>query len=231
MDLGELREKEKQIKKDIEDEINTKVANSAPLNDMFEQWIEMKKGLRGSTREKYKAMHKRYVEESIGQKKVANLVYADIFNFYRHLAEDKGFAKGYLEFVDNVVVPSFDYAVKMELSAKIPVSGYLRKLQRIFASQQKKWHSLTIQEQNAFINYVENSPIYSLWLPMFTLFLGTGGRCGEILGLRWDDVDFDNNTILINHALTYYPVDGKSSFHIHDRKTASGNRIIPMMKK
>lgn len=231
MDLGELREKEKQIKKDIEDGINTKAASSATLNDMFEQWIETKKGLRGSTREKYKTMHKRYVEESIGQKKVANLVYTDIFNFYRHLAEDKGFAKGYLEFVDNVVVPSFDYAVKNGIIRQNPSIGVFAEVAKDFCKPTKKRHSLTIEEQNAFIDYVANSPIYSHWLPMFTVFLGTGGRCGEILGLRWDDVDFENNTISINHALTYYPVDGKSSFHIHDTKTAAGNRIIPMMKE
>ena len=29
-------------------------------------------------------------------------------------------------------------------------------------------------------------------------------RVGEITGLRWEDVDFDNNIIHINHTLVYY---------------------------
>jgi integrase len=35
--------------------------------------------------------------------------------------------------------------------------------------------------------------------------LGTGCRIGEIIGLRWDDVNMEERLIDINHSLTYYP--------------------------
>jgi integrase len=47
------------------------------------------------------------------------------------------------------------------------------------------------------------------WLPLFTVFFGTGGRVGEITGLTWNDCDFERNIISINHTLSYFCLDGE----------------------
>ena len=58
----------------------------------------------------------------------------------------------------------------------------------------------------------------------------TGGRIGEILGLRWEDCDFQDNIININHTLIYRKyTDEASHFAITTPKTKSGVRIIPML--
>lgn len=64
-----------------------------------------------------------------------------------------------------------------------------------------------------------------------TVFLGTGCRVGEIIGLRWDDCNFDNNTININHNTLYrhYVDEGEMRFHITTPKTKAGRRTIPML--
>ena len=60
--------------------------------------------------------------------------------------------------------------------------------------------------------------------------IGTGGRIGEILGLRWEDCDFPNSIININHTLIYRKyTDEASHFAITTPKTKSGVRIIPML--
>ena len=33
--------------------------------------------------------------------------------------------------------------------------------------------------------------------------LGTGCRIGEVIGLTWDDIDFENATLSINHQIIY----------------------------
>ena len=50
----------------------------------------------------------------------------------------------------------------------------------------------------------------------YTHLLGTGCRIGEVLGLRWEDIDYEKRIISINHNLTYYPVgeDRASENHI-----------------
>ena len=93
-----------------------------------------------------------------------------------------------------------------------------------------KRHALTIPQQEAFINFCANSNRYKHWLPLFTVLLGTGCRVGEVIGLRWDDCDFKNNMISINHTLSYRPQDnGSCEFHISTPKTKAGKRLIPML--
>lgn len=96
--------------------------------------------------------------------------------------------------------------------------------------EKPKKHALTEQEQAAFIDYMANSDIYRHWMLLFTIFLGTGCRVGEIIGLRWQDCDFENRTISINHNLIYRQQDnGKCEMHITTPKTSAGCRTIPML--
>lgn len=62
--------------------------------------------------------------------------------------------------------------------------------------------------------------------------LGTGMRMGELIGLTWDCVDFENRVITVNKTLTYLPGDGITAhYEFHEPKTSAGNRKIPMTKK
>lgn len=63
--------------------------------------------------------------------------------------------------------------------------------------------------------------------------LWTGMRVGEITGLRWEDIDFDNNLIHINHTLVYYDTRTEKgcNFAINTPKTKAGKRTIPMLPK
>ncbi len=71
--------------------------------------------------------------------------------------------------------------------------------------------------------------------------LGTGMRQGEILGLQWDDIDFDNREIHVLHNLNIsaditennnknelYSTDRKYKTVLQEPKTENSIRIIPM---
>ena len=83
------------------------------------------------------------------------------------------------------------------------------------------------------MNYTINNPVFSHWYPLFVVLLGTGCRIGEIIGLRWEDLDYENRLISINHSVTYYAREGnkarKSEFSVSLPKTKAGIRTIPMM--
>ena len=53
---------------------------------------------------------------------------------------------------------------------------------------------------------LEKEPIK--WKTLVHLFLATGARRGEILGLKWDKIDFENRTINISTSILYSPEHG-----------------------
>lgn len=91
-------------------------------------------------------------------------------------------------------------------------------------------HPLTIEQQNAFVHFLQSNPKYQHWSTLFAVLLGTGCRVAEFVGLRWCDVDFDRNVISINHNLIYRKhLDGKCYLSITTPKTKAGCRMIPML--
>ncbi len=58
---------------------------------------------------------------------------------------------------------------------------------------------------------------------LYTLALYSGCRRGELLGLIWKNVDFDNSCIIINQSLAYTPKDGA---FVKNPKSNSGYRDI-----
>jgi integrase len=62
---------------------------------------------------------------------------------------------------------------------------------------------------------------------LFAYFiLYSGLRRGELLALKWEDIDFDRNTISVNKAM-YWNVNQPV---IKDTKTEAGNRVVPLLQ-
>lgn len=63
------------------------------------------------------------------------------------------------------------------------------------------------------------------WKILTHLFLMTGARGGEILGLKWSDIDFDANRIHICNDIQYTPDRG---IYEDVPKTAASNRFVSL---
>ena len=105
----------------------------------------------------------------------------------------------------------------------------------IKASQddEKVIHPLSYVEETEFLNYIDQ-PKYKNWKPLFYFMFGTGCRIGEVIGIRWGDIDFDRNEISINHDITYGPKEKngfKCDYEVGPPKTKAGIRTIPLMEK
>ena len=58
-----------------------------------------------------------------------------------------------------------------------------------------------------------------------------GLRRGEVVGLKWDAIDFEQKTITIRHTVTETTVDGKSRLILADStKTKSSFRTLPLVE-
>lgn len=227
-----LREMEKQVLRDLEEGISTYTGARTTLNSFFDAYMETKYELKQSTRTNYKYMYKKYVSEDIGLRNISSIRYSDIKRFYIHLIRDIGFKPCSMEIIHTILHPVFTVAVRDGLIRSNPTEGVMAEIKKRHDWEKGKRHALTIPQQSAFINFISNSKQYQHWLPIFTLLLGTGCRVGEAVGLRWEDCDFNENVISINHNLIYRMQDsGKCEYHITTPKSKSGIRIVPMLSE
>lgn len=230
-DLTQLREKEEKLLKDQLDGLDIYVAGKATLNETFDRYISTKYNLRESTRSSYLYTYDHYVRDTFGLKRIAEIKYSDVLQFYYHLLNQQGISLGTLDSVHCLLHPTFQLAVRDEIIRKNPTDGVMKEISRESGKNRGVRHALTIEQQRCFMEYIANHPIYYHWWPMFTILLGTGCRIGEALGLRWQDLDFENRIISINHSLVYYPANGsnKCVLRVSLPKTDAGIRTIPML--
>lgn len=230
-DLVTLREKEAQLMKDQLDGLDIYVAGKATVNFVFDRYMSLKNNLRQTTRSNYLYMYDRFVRDTFGNKKIADIKYSDVLQFYYYLLEKQELQINTLESIQTLLHPTFQLAVRDEIIRNNPTNGVMSEVKKGSGQTTGVRHALTVPQQRAFMEYMANHPIYFHWWPVFTILLGTGCRIGEALGLRWDDLDYEKRTISINHSLVYYPTgeERTSVMHISKPKTDAGIRIIPML--
>lgn len=88
----------------------------------------------------------------------------------------------------------------------------------------RKNKALEEDKLKRFMEYLESKPWDEDFKRIIKVLLYTGMRSGECLGLMWEDIDFDEMTITINHNLT--DVGGKHT--LGSPKTESSRRVIGM---
>lgn len=231
--LAELRIKEKDIIRNRVDEINTAGGNLR-LDDVYDLWKKNKVGLKESTQVNYQYMYDRFVGPKIGKMKVKDIRKTTILQLYNSLTQcndiGKTMAINTLEIVHNVLSQILQVAVDDDYIRKNPTDGALREIKQANSYERPKRKALTLEQQKKFIDFLKTNPRYYSWSILFAVLLGTGCRIAEFIGLRWCDIDWENNAISINHNLVYRKhTDGKCYFSISTTKTSAATRIIPMM--
>lgn len=231
-DLGELRQKETQTKKDELDGIDIYVLAKSDLNFVFDRYIETKSELRSSTKSNYVYTYNRYVRKGFGKKKITDIKYSDVLFFYNALLKE-GLSISTVESVHILLHPAFQMAVRDNIIRTNPSDNVMAEIKKKNKGRPEPRRALTVEQQQAFMKFIDR-PEYIRWKPMFTVMFGTGVRVGELLALRWDDLNFDENKITIRHDITYCPrleCGSKCEFRIDDPKTEAGKRVIPMLDK
>ncbi len=230
--LEALREKEALVAADVRDGIRTET-KMITVNEAFDMWCDLKRGLKDNTFQNYKYMYNLFVRPQFGKIRLTEVKKSDVKRFYNKLADDRILKVSTMKTVHNVLHQVFDMAVDDNYIRLNPTENVLKELKKAHNFSVEKKKSLTIEEQNLFINFVANTPQYQHWYPIFAVMLGTGMRVGEAIGLRWCDLDFDEGTIDVNHTLIYYDKrseDERCTFSINTPKAKAGERSIPMME-
>lgn len=75
--------------------------------------------------------------------------------------------------------------------------------------QQREMKTLEVEEVQAILNALESEPLK--WQVCINLLIATGARRGEIMGLRWENVDWNTNQLHLVENRVYTPATGAIS--------------------
>lgn len=222
--LAELRIKEKQLQKDLEDSIlSDTMIKKLTLNELFERYLKTK-NLADTTRINYIKMWNNRVKNELGNCKVVHIKSSDVKIFYKKLS-DEGYAYTTIKLLHNLIYPSLEMAVGDDIIRKNPSK---KALKEDVGKEAKKKMILLPEQQDKLLDFISNSYVYNVHYYMITILLELMLRNGELLGLTWDDVDFDKREIIITHQLIYKDYGDGYKFHISKPKTKAGIRSLPM---
>lgn len=230
--LEELREKELDVLRDVLDGVKVD-KNNLTVNDLYNSWIQLKRGLKENTFSNYKYMYKMFVEPDFGKNRITDLKRSDVRGFYNFLAEEKHVQINTIDSIHTVLHQVLEIAVEDDYLRYNPSDNALKELKKAVNFEVEKRRALTVSEQEIFEAFLRKKGQYHRWYPVFTVMLWTGMRVGEITGLRWCDIDLEEGSINVNHTLVYFDkrAEERCTFAINTTKTKAGERSIPMLPK
>lgn len=199
------------------------------LGEWMDKWLDeyMIFTVRESTLDSYRCLTENQVKRFIGEKQLSSLTTAELQKFYIKIKNEgrvKPNRDGSYELADSMVRKihmmlheALDTAVSERLIAKnptigttIPKNNYPEKL------------VLGDEQLETFLEAIKHE---EYWCDFFYVEVMTGLRRGEICGLKWSDIDFEDKKLRIERSVAVKKGGGVS---IGETKTQTGTRNIFM---
>ena len=210
------------------------------VDDAYREWLAGKAHLREITLYKYTYLYEKFIGPHLGKRDLQTLKRKDLSDYYAFLAEERALKSGTIRNYHNIIRQILQYAVEEEYLKKNPADGAWAFANKRNWRKTSRRHSLSVEEEQALLRFLEEEPAFQRWLPVIRVLLGTGLRVGELTGLRWCDVDFQQGMIDVNHTLgrvfqREVNRDGNPEYHyrpyIGPPKTPESHRMIPMLSE
>lgn len=115
-----------------------------------------------------------------------------------------------------------DYTYQNDVILKNPCNKMVKSE---IGKQSRKKQALTLGQQKKFCKVA----IGNTYEYQYRFLLQTGLRTGEMVGLRWSDVDLENRVLSINRSMEYRHSTGE--WRIGEPKSKSGYRTIPLTEE
>lgn len=190
------------------------------VNDWYNLWMnDFKKDIVAeNTYKNYSTRYKVNIKDSIGGMKLRDVKQIHCQRILNKMYECAEYSPGTMELTQVTMHAIFKGAVENGYVHKNPAEG-LRIKKRDFEEERRV---LTREEQKEFVEYAKDT----LYGNAYRLVLQTGLRAGEIGGLQWDDIDFENKTIFVQRTLLQEK--SKGGFYFGLPKSKDSKRIIPL---
>jgi integrase len=205
-------------------ELQKQVSDGLPVSGQrltFSQfsksWLALKvSSVRASTIRRYEQLLRVRVEPTLGKVPLTKIGPLDLDRLYASLLDD-GLSPQTVVHVHRVLHAALSDAAK---------KGYVPRNVASLATPptvpHKEMRTLSKDEVRALLNVATGNHLEALW----RLAIGTGMRLGELLGLRWQDVDLDRSELNVRHGL----VRGGNGLELSEPKTRRSRRRIHLPK-
>lgn len=199
------------------------------LGEWLDKWLDeyMIFTIRESTLDSYRAMVKNQVKPFIGGKQIASLTTADMQKFYNKIKKEgrvrehpihgKTLADSMVRGVHMMLHEALDVAVRERLLVKNPTNGTT-----VPKCNYPEKQILGDDQLETFLKAIKG---HEYWCDFFYVEVMTGLRRGEICGLKWQDINFEENKLQVKRSVSVKKGGGVS---IGETKTETGVRSILM---
>lgn len=196
-------------------------SDSPTVDAWFDYWINEVKGdsIRIITERNYRSMWSFSISPIIGNmelKDVKPIHCQKVLNMM-----NEGHKTSTIKVHRDLMWSVFECAVENYLIERNPVR---RNVKATGGKKTEAREALTVDEQKTFLKESEKSSFYN----GYAFVLQTGIRVGELIALKWSDVDFKNRKIKIQRSASEV---AKQGFVIGEPKTKRGHREIPLTKE
>ena len=197
------------------------------LGEWMDKWLDeyMIFTIQESTIDGYRAMVEHQIKRFIGNKQLTSLTTADVQKFYNKIKKEGrvkphpltgyGLADTMVRKVHMILHQALDVAVKERIIVRNPTVGTTIPKKTYVEKQ-----VLGDSQLDKFMEAIKQEPY---WNDFFYVEVMTGLRRGEICGIKWSDINFDEGTLCIKRSVGRVK---NGSITIGETKTTAGERKI-----
>jgi integrase len=200
-------------------ELNRK--NKIKFNDITILWLKSKKNIKVQSYQKYEKIINNYIKDSIGNIPINTLTKDNIIDFFNNIKENE-IALSTQKTLLYIVKASLEYAYNNNYSNYIDLKDIKLK------TLPKTIYVFSKEQQQTLENKLkEKMNIRKLCL---LLCLYTGLRIGEICGLKWENINFNTNSLEIKRTIQRIKdtssTNSKTKLIESTPKSLTSNRIV-----
>ena len=218
-----LREKVKEIQKDLDDGIDT-IGKKMTVCQLYAKQIRHRGNVRYNTKNGRKRLMKLLEEDKLGGCPIDSVKLSDAKEWAIRMKE-KGISYKTISNDKRSLKAAFYTAIQDDCIRKNPFDF---QLNTVIEDDTEPKVPLTPAQEESFLSFAQNDKVYQKYYDELIILLGTGLRISELCGLTDTDINFENRIINVDHQLLR---SAETGYYIETPKTKSGIRQIPMSEK
>ena len=186
------------------------------VQEYLDFWLEevVKPNRAPKTYQGYELVVRLHIVPKLGKKRLTGLSVSDVRQFVAGL-ERSGMSVRGVQQAHGVLRNALEHAVRDEF-----VLRNVAKLVQVKTPRYDVGRGLSVEQARALLKATKGDRFHALYV--LAVYLGL--RRGELLGLRWADIDLDEGTLTVRHTLQR--VNGELIFK--EPKTRSSRRTVPL---